>query len=361
MIKNNKLKTLISSLLILLPSLFGVMVWDKLPNEMVSHLGIDGTPDAVGSKAFMVFGLPLILLSVHIFCLWISGKDPGHKKQSKKALGIIFWILPAASTCINGLMYAVTLEADLNPMTLLILFLAFLFIGIGNYLPVCKQNATLGIKIKWTLENEENWRATHRFSGKVWFICGLLILPCAFLPEKFVPAVLMGILLPVLVVPVAYSYLYYKKQVKEGTYSKDKSVIKELPKSYKIVTVIALAALAIILPFIMFSGDISFNVTETELEIDADFYNDISISLDSIDDIEFRETAVDGLRTGGFGSAKLLMGKFKNEEFGFYTRYTYTDDAGCVVITVGDDKLVIAGKTLTETKVIYDLLSEKVK
>lgn len=361
MIKNNKLKTLISSIVILLPSLFGVIMWDKIPDEVVTHMGLDGTPDSMGSKAILVFGLPAILLAAHLFCLWISGKDPGHKKQSKKALGIIFWILPAASICINGLMYAVTLEADLNPMTLLILFLAFLFIGIGNYLPVCKQNATLGIKIKWTLENEENWRATHRFSGKVWFVCGLLILPCAFLPEKFVPAVLMGILLPVLVVPVAYSYLYYKKQVKEGTYSKDKSVIKELPKSYKIVTVIALAALAIILPFIMFSGDISFNVTETELEIDADFYNDISISLDSIDDIEFRETAVDGLRTGGFGSAKLLMGKFKNEEFGFYTRYTYTDDAGCVVITVGDDKLVIAGKTLTETKVIYALLSEKVK
>ena len=361
MIKNNKLKTLISSIVILLPSLFGVIMWDKIPDVIVTHMGLDGTPDSMGSKAILVFGLPAILLVAHLFCLWISGKDPGHKKQSKKALGIIFWILPVASICINGLMYAVTFEVQFNPMILLIFFLGFMFIGIGNYLPVCKQNATLGIKIKWTLENEENWRATHRFSGKVWFVCGVLILPCAFLPEKFVPAVLMGILIPVVVLPVAYSYLYYKKQVKEGTYSKDKSVIKELPKSYKIVTVIALAALAIILPFIMFSGDINFNVTETELEIDADFYNDISISLDSINDIEFRETTVDGLRTGGFGSAKLLMGKFKNEEFGFYTRYTYTDDTGCVIITVGEDKLVIAGKTLTETKVIYDSLTEKVK
>ena len=361
MIKNNKLKTIISSIVILLPSLFGVIMWDKLPDELVTHMGLDGTPDAIGSKAMLVFGLPAILLAVHLLCLWISGKDPGHKKQSPKALGIIFRIMPMASICVNGLMYAVAFESAFNPMMLLIFFLGFMFIGIGNYLPVCKQNATLGIKIKWTLENAENWRATHRFSGKVWFICGLLILPCAFLSEKFAPAVLVGILLPVVILPVAYSYLYYKKQVKEGTYSKDKSVIKELPKSYKIVTVIVLAALVIVLPFIMFTGDIAFNVTDTALDVDADFYRDISISLDSIDDIEFRETAVDGLRTGGFGSAKLLMGKFKNDEFGFYTRYTYTDDAGCVVITVGEDKLVIAGKTLTETKAIYDSISEKVK
>lgn len=361
MIKNNKLKTVISSIIILLPALFGVVMWDKIPDEVVTHMGLDGTLDAVGSKAMLIFGLPLILLAAHLFCLWMSGKDPGHKKQPKKALGIIFWIMPAASICVNGLMYAVTLEAELNPMTLLILFLAFLFIAIGNYLPVCKQNATLGIKIKWTLENEENWRATHRFSGKLWFICGLLLLPCALLSEKYAPAVLMGILIPVVILPVAYSYLYYKKQVKEGTYDKSDAVIKSLPKSYKIVTVIVLAALAIVLPFIVFAGDIDFNVTDTALEIDADFYSDITVSLDSIDDIEFREVTVDGLRTGGFGSAKLLMGKFRNEEFGYYTRYTYADDTGSVVITVGDDKLVIAGKTLVETRAIYDSLSEKIK
>jgi hypothetical protein len=100
-------------------------------------------------------------------------------------------------------------------------------------------------------------------------------------------------------------------------------------------------------------------VSDTALEIDADFYNDISISLDSIDDVEFRETTVDGLRTGGFGSAKLLMGKFRNDEFGYYTRYTYADDAGCVVITVGENKLVVAGKTIVETRALYDSLTEK--
>ena len=361
MIKNNKLKTIISSLLILLPSLFGVIMWDKIPDEVVTHLGLDGVPDAVGNKAMLVFGLPVILLVAHIFSLWISGKDPGHKKQPQKAIGIIFWLLPMASICVNSLMYAVTFEAQFNPMMIVVLFLAVMFIAIGNYLPVCKQNATLGIKIKWALENAENWRATHRFSGKVWFICGVLIIPCAFLPEKFAPAVLCGILIPVVVLPVAYSYLYYKKQVKEGTYSSDKSVMAELPKSYKTVTAVVLVALVVVLPFVMFTGDITFNVTDTALEIDADFYNDISISLDNVYDIEFREVTADGLRASGFNSMKLLMGKFKNDEFGYYTRYTYTDDAGCVVITVGEEKLVIAGKTIAETRAIYDTLTEKLK
>ncbi len=360
MIKNNKFKTVISSIIILLPTLFGVIMWGEIPNEVVTHIGVSGTPDAMGNKALLVFGLPLLLLGIHLLCLWLSGKDPGLKKQPEKAMGIVFWIMPAASIFVSALMYSATLEMEFNPMMLVVGFLAFMFIFIGNYMPTCKQSATMGIKIKWTLENAENWRATHRFSGKVWFICGLLMLPCAFIPEKYAPALLISIIVPVAALPVLYSYLYYKKQLKEGTYTTENSVMKEMPKSYKKVTVVSLVVLAVVFPVIMFAGNINFLMGETAMTIDADFSGEISIAYDSIDDIEFREVTADGLRVSGFGSMKLLMGKFKNDEFGYYTRYTYADDTGCVVITLGEEKLVIAGKTLVETRAVYEALAEKI-
>lgn len=360
MIKNNKLKTLISSIIILLPTLFGLAVWNKLPNEIVSHIGLDGTPDSMSNKAVLVFGLPAVFLVLHLFGLWLSDKDPGHKKQPAKALGMVFWILPAASLFVNSLMYSIAFEMKFNPMMLVVSFLAFMFIFIGNYMPACKQSATVGIKIKWTLENAENWKATHRFSGKVWFICGLLLIPCAFLPEKFAPALLISIVVPVAVLPVCYSYLYYKKQLKEGTYTTENSVMASLPKSSKAITIVVLAILAVVLPITMFTGDINFVAGETALTIEADYYNDATVSYDSIDDIELRETTADGLRTGGFGSARLLMGKFKNDEFGFYTRYTYSDDTGCIVLTIGGEKLVIACETAEETKELYETLKEKI-
>ena len=361
MIKNNKSKTIISSIITLLPMLIGVAFWDKLPDEMVSHIGLSGSPDAMSSKTTMVFGLPLVMLAVHLLSLLLGDKDPGHRKQPKKAMGVVFWTIPVASLFVNSLMYFTVLELEFSPMILVVGFLAFMFIAVGNYLPTCKQSATMGIKVKWTLENAENWRATHRFSGKVWFICGLLLIPCALLPEKYAPALLISIIVPVALLPVCYSYLYYKKQVKEGTYSTEDSVIKALPKSSKIVTVVILAILAVVLPITMFAGDIDFVMGESALEIQADFYNDAIIPYDSIDDIEYREVTVDGLRSGGFGSAKLLMGKFKNDEFGYYTRYTYAGDTDSVVITIGEDKLVIAGKTKADTKAIYEALIEKLQ
>ena len=105
MIKNNKLKTLISSLIILLPTLFGVILWDKLPNEMVSHIGLSGETDAMSPKALCVFGIPLVLLALHLFSLWITGKDPNNKNQNKKAMGIVFWILPAASLFVSCVLF----------------------------------------------------------------------------------------------------------------------------------------------------------------------------------------------------------------------------------------------------------------
>ena len=41
------------------------------------------------------------------------------------------------------------------------------FIVIGNYLPKIKQNNTIGIRIVLTLQDGENWNATHSFSGRI--------------------------------------------------------------------------------------------------------------------------------------------------------------------------------------------------
>ena len=88
--------------------------------------------------------------------------------------------------------------------------LAVLFIIIGNYMPKCKQNFTIGIKIPTTLNSEENWNATHRVAGVVWVICGILLLPLVFLPERFLPFTLIAVI-PAILIPTIYSIVYDKK------------------------------------------------------------------------------------------------------------------------------------------------------
>ena len=80
---------------------------------------------------------------------------------------------------------------------------------------------------------------------------------------------------------------------------------------------------------------------------------------DLVDSVEYRNEDDAGFRQSGFGSARLLMGTFENDEFGRYTRYSYTGCKTCVVLKSKDETLVVSGKNDVETKQIYDMLSSK--
>ena len=84
MIKKNLKTMIITSIIILAPIIVGLMLWDQLPAEMATHFGEDGQPNGWSSKSFTVFGLPLILLAVHWFCVAFTDADPKNKNISNK-------------------------------------------------------------------------------------------------------------------------------------------------------------------------------------------------------------------------------------------------------------------------------------
>lgn len=213
MIKENKFKILVSSILILLPVLFGLSVWDKLPEKIAIHWGPNGIPDQYSSKLFAVVCMPVLIFAIHWICLLISTLDPKNKNQHKKVVGLIFWICPAVSLICSAFTYFDAFKIAFNIGGICIAFMGAMFIVIGNYMPKTKQNYTIGVKVSWALNSEENWNATHRFAGRLWVIGGIFLLPAAFLPVTFLPLVLI-VILPLAIVPIIYSYLYYKKYEK---------------------------------------------------------------------------------------------------------------------------------------------------
>ena len=71
---------------------------------------------------------------------------------------------------------------------------------------------SVGIKIKWTLEDEENWNATHRLAGRVWVSGAIGIFASVFLPKTVAAFVMIGVMLVIVLVPIIYSYCFYKKK-----------------------------------------------------------------------------------------------------------------------------------------------------
>ncbi len=360
MIKNNKGKLILSSIVILLPMLF-CLLSGILPEEIAVHFRLDGTADGFARPASVFLVVPPILLAVHWLCMILTSVLEKDHEQNKKIMSVMFWILPVISLMSTGSILAIALGYTANLLTLVFLVLAALFIVIGNYMPKTTRNITTGIKIKWTLMSDENWNATHRFAGKLYVLAGLLCLPSVFLPQTAFPFVALGLILLCVVPPVVYSYCFYKKQLAAGTVTKESmnEVLGKFTKHSKpiaIGTAVFVAAILLVAAFLMFTGDVKLTPGEDALTVEASFMTDLTLAYDEIDAVEYREAGVDGVRVYGYGSARLLMGQFKNDEFGIYTRYTYTGKLPAIVLTVGDRTVVLGAEKAEQTKAVYERL-----
>ena len=211
--ENHRKTFVLTCILILLPILPGILLWDRLPDSMPTHFSSDGTPNGGSSKAFAVTGLPLFLLLTHVICIAFTSNDPKCKNVGQKIFQIILWVCPVVSVLCSITIYSSALGYDINISQYMLIFLSLMFIILGNYMPKCRQNYTIGIKLPWTLSDEENWNHTHRMAGYLWMVCGLAMLGNAFIHLEWLTSVLFLIMI---LVPVLYSFLYYLKNNKKN-------------------------------------------------------------------------------------------------------------------------------------------------
>ncbi|MCI9455006.1 MAG: DUF1648 domain-containing protein [Dorea sp.] len=217
MLRKHRVFIIITSLITLLPILVGILCWNRLPDTIATHFASDGTPNGFSSKTFTVLGIPAFIFAAHILCAFCTAIDPKHKNISPKMYRLILLICPICSIVCGAAIYGYALSlsmADwLNSTFFMNLLMGIIFFLIGNYLPKCHQNYTVGIKLPWTLADEGNWTLTHRFAGRLYAIAGILCIVNAFLRLKWVlPAVLAAILF----LPAVYSLSIYLRSRKDA-------------------------------------------------------------------------------------------------------------------------------------------------
>ncbi len=359
MIKKNKVKIIISSLIILLPMLFGIIMWNKLPEIITTHFGADGKADGFSGKGFFVFGLPAIFLALHLFAIIITLLDKAQRDQTPKALGMIFWIVPIISLFVTAVMYIAAFERTMDLAVLIPIFVGVSFALMGNYMPKVKQNSTLGLKLPWTLGNEENWNKTHRFGGKIMVACGFIIILSALFPLNVSIILLVCLIIASVAVTAIYSYIIYKQHKNDGVEYDPLVKTRSEKVTVLIGTIIGILVL-IGVCVLMFTGDIDVTCRDESVKINATYYTDMEIEYSEIDTVSYYKELDLGVKVNGFNSARLLMGIFRNEEFGSYTLYARANAKEFIVLTSGDGTLVIGMSDANETQALYNVISEKI-
>lgn len=130
-----KIRELILSLIvILLPIIYGVMIYNDLPNQIAIHFSTNNTPDSFVAKPFFIFGIPVLMAILQLVVQLISHRQ-SMGTSAKKFEFLTMWMIPA----ITVVMYYITIRFALGQPTdirrIVVTFMGILFIAMGNYLP----------------------------------------------------------------------------------------------------------------------------------------------------------------------------------------------------------------------------------
>lgn len=197
----------------LMPLIIGLLFYDKLPELIPTHFNLSGDVDGVMRKEIVVFGAPVLSLGITFMSLFMMGNDPKKENYSTKIKAFTPYFIPITISMFVCLSFYVALGNTVNINTIVGILLGLVFMFMGNYMPKVRQNYTMGIRTPWALNDSENWKKTHRVSGYIYFILGIVIIIFTLMKGNHIP--LLVIIFIALIVPYTYSYMLYRQKEKD--------------------------------------------------------------------------------------------------------------------------------------------------
>ena len=200
------------------PAVYAALSWKSIPATVALHFNLEGVPDRYGPKSellTMLIILGVVNIAVYLLLTNIWRIDPkkmaAENKNRMASIGFATVVLLSAIQCL--ILYSATHGNHPFSAGLIFSIVGLFFAIIGNYLPNLKPNYFAGLRLPWTLENENNWRKTHALAGKLWFGGGLLLAAtCLFLSPLMALIVFFTVMLTITLIPCIYSYRMYRQQ-----------------------------------------------------------------------------------------------------------------------------------------------------
>ena len=212
---NKKLVLFYVLLLIGIPFIYAAYLYPSLPEIIPTHFNIKGEADGFGGKDSIYLGpsiMGIASLFTYFFLTYIKKIDPKRSEQMEDGLfqKFGFFTVLFLSALSMVILYA-TSHQGISIEKLLFPLMGLAFAGMGLYMPNIKQNYFAGFKLPWTLDNVDNWNATHKIAGKVWLYGGIIQFVAGIIFSSVTSFVIFFIVMVVMVlVPTIYSYRMFK-------------------------------------------------------------------------------------------------------------------------------------------------------
>lgn len=198
---------------------FGLWALPRLPERVPIHWGLAGEANGFGAAWPHAIVPPLVGLGCWAMVLLFPLVDPLRRNYPRfpGTLKLVRWLLPLMSVAVHVAVTLAGLGAPVDDGATVRAIVALFFVVFGNSMGKLRHNWFVGIRTPWTIASEEVWTRTHRLAAPIWVAGGLVQLVGAFLPgvagEVLFPASLGAMVL----VPIAYSYLLFRRLSASGS------------------------------------------------------------------------------------------------------------------------------------------------
>lgn len=206
--RKNSIISIIASLVILI--IFNALFYNKMPDQLPTHWNFQGQADDYSSKFQAMVMIQGFLVLMNLFLCFMLDNDPKNERQNNFLMTLTKLSMPIMMIVIYVITILAGLGREVNTSVIISLLMGVLFIAIGNYMPKVKRNYTVGIKLPWTLNSDENWRRTHRLGGICFILMGLCFFATPFVKSELIIFIPIAI---VLILPMIYSYYLYTKGI----------------------------------------------------------------------------------------------------------------------------------------------------
>jgi uncharacterized membrane protein len=207
---------LLALMILAVPFVYAAYIYPTLPQTIPTHFNMKGEADGFGERSTIFLG-PGILSGVGLFTFFllsnIKNIDPKKFKAEDEGMFKKLALFLVAFMSLLGLLITFASTAPkLNITNLLLPLLGISFAIMGWYMPKIHQNYFAGIKLPWTLENVDNWNATHKLAGKVWIYGGIVqAIGTLILPSVAAFIVFIVTTLIMVIIPTVFSYRMFKR------------------------------------------------------------------------------------------------------------------------------------------------------
>jgi uncharacterized membrane protein len=200
--------------LLLLPFVYLGLIWTQLPATIPGHYGPNGKPDRYDSKEQLALAMGALTVFLYVVFRFVPRLDP-RKNLNSALYQKIRWVILVFWAAFLAWFWTISWKG-IEPETLgvsTLVGVGLLIACLGNLMHSVKPNYFVGIRTPWTLESETVWRKTHHLGSRVMVAGGVLSAAAAlFIPMPYTIAVVMGLFVVAILVPVVYSYIYYRQE-----------------------------------------------------------------------------------------------------------------------------------------------------